>query len=159
MLHFVIAAMTGVGLRRCGAKEGTCAIHGGQRLQLQLRRRVHARHVPRCLASFRRTAHHACVPAQPFPPLQVMRAALECAHRGWGESVVIGVAAAGKELATRPFQVRSHLLCNGMLPRLGKVCCCPDACRCLLAGESCNESGCVTRPSPAVLPAHHTRSW
>lgn len=35
-----------------------------------------------------------------------MRAALECAHRGWGESVVIGVAAAGKELATRPFQVR-----------------------------------------------------
>jgi S-(hydroxymethyl)glutathione dehydrogenase/alcohol dehydrogenase len=34
-----------------------------------------------------------------------MRAALECAHRGWGESVVIGVAAAGKELATRPFQL------------------------------------------------------
>lgn len=41
------------------------------------------------------------------PParLQVMRAALECAHRGWGESVVIGVAASGKELATRPFQL------------------------------------------------------
>ncbi|KAI7836929.1 hypothetical protein COHA_009261 [Chlorella ohadii] len=37
--------------------------------------------------------------------VEVMRAALECAHRGWGESVVIGVAAAGKELATRPFQL------------------------------------------------------
>ena len=36
---------------------------------------------------------------------QVMRAALECAHRGWGESCVIGVAAAGKEIATRPFQL------------------------------------------------------
>ena len=41
-----------------------------------------------------------------------MRAALECAHRGWGESVVIGVAAAGKELATRPFQVRLQLRCG-----------------------------------------------
>ena len=37
--------------------------------------------------------------------VQVMRAALECAHRGWGESCVIGVAAAGKEIATRPFQL------------------------------------------------------
>jgi len=35
----------------------------------------------------------------------VMRAALESAHRGWGESCVIGVAAAGKEIATRPFQL------------------------------------------------------
>jgi len=35
----------------------------------------------------------------------VMRSALEAAHRGWGESCVIGVAAAGKELATRPFQL------------------------------------------------------
>jgi S-(hydroxymethyl)glutathione dehydrogenase/alcohol dehydrogenase len=33
----------------------------------------------------------------------VMRTALEVAHRGWGESCVIGVAAAGHELATRPF--------------------------------------------------------
>ena len=51
----------------------------------------------------------ACIPrsrtAHPSRRLQVMRAALECAHRGWGESVVIGVAAAGKEIATRPFQV------------------------------------------------------
>lgn len=37
--------------------------------------------------------------------VEVMRAALECAHRGWGESIVIGVAAAGKEIATRPFQL------------------------------------------------------
>jgi len=37
--------------------------------------------------------------------VDVMRAALECAHRGWGESCVIGVAASGKELATRPFQL------------------------------------------------------
>jgi len=35
----------------------------------------------------------------------VMRAALECAHRGWGQSVVIGVAAAGQEISTRPFQL------------------------------------------------------
>jgi len=35
----------------------------------------------------------------------VMRQALEIAHRGWGESCVIGVAAAGKEISTRPFQL------------------------------------------------------
>ncbi|CAK9030669.1 Alcohol dehydrogenase class-3 (Alcohol dehydrogenase class-III) (Glutathione-dependent formaldehyde dehydrogenase) (FALDH) (FDH) (GSH-FDH) (S-(hydroxymethyl)glutathione dehydrogenase) [Durusdinium trenchii] len=35
----------------------------------------------------------------------VMRAALECAHKGWGESVIIGVAAAGQEISTRPFQL------------------------------------------------------
>jgi S-(hydroxymethyl)glutathione dehydrogenase/alcohol dehydrogenase len=35
----------------------------------------------------------------------VMRTALECCHRGWGESIVIGVAEAGKEIATRPFQL------------------------------------------------------
>ena len=34
-----------------------------------------------------------------------MRAALECAHRGWGMSCVIGVAASGKEISTRPFQL------------------------------------------------------
>ena len=37
--------------------------------------------------------------------VEVMRAALECAHRGWGQSCVIGVAGAGKEIATRPFQL------------------------------------------------------
>ena len=34
-----------------------------------------------------------------------MRQALECCHRGWGESIVIGVAGAGQEIATRPFQL------------------------------------------------------
>lgn len=37
--------------------------------------------------------------------VQVMRSALECAHRGWGQSCVVGVAPAGKEIATRPFQL------------------------------------------------------
>ena len=36
---------------------------------------------------------------------KVMRQALECAHRGWGESIIIGVAGAGQEIATRPFQL------------------------------------------------------
>ena len=35
----------------------------------------------------------------------VMRQALECCHRGWGVSVIIGVAESGKEIATRPFQL------------------------------------------------------
>ena len=35
----------------------------------------------------------------------VMRAALECCHKGWGTSIIIGVAEAGKEIATRPFQL------------------------------------------------------
>jgi S-(hydroxymethyl)glutathione dehydrogenase/alcohol dehydrogenase len=35
----------------------------------------------------------------------VMRVALECAHKGWGESIIIGVAGAGKEISTRPFQL------------------------------------------------------
>ena len=34
-----------------------------------------------------------------------MRQALECCHRGWGESIIIGVAASGQEIATRPFQL------------------------------------------------------
>jgi S-(hydroxymethyl)glutathione dehydrogenase/alcohol dehydrogenase len=37
--------------------------------------------------------------------VEVMRAALECAHRGWGQSVIIGVAGAGQEIRTRPFQL------------------------------------------------------
>ena len=37
--------------------------------------------------------------------VEVMRQALECCHRGWGESIVIGVAGAGQEIATRPFQL------------------------------------------------------
>ena len=37
--------------------------------------------------------------------VKVMRAALECTHRGWGQSVIIGVAGAGQEISTRPFQL------------------------------------------------------
>ena len=37
--------------------------------------------------------------------VQVMRQALECCHRGWGQSIVIGVAGAGQEISTRPFQL------------------------------------------------------
>jgi S-(hydroxymethyl)glutathione dehydrogenase/alcohol dehydrogenase len=37
--------------------------------------------------------------------VHVMRQALECCHRGWGESIIIGVAEAGQEIATRPFQL------------------------------------------------------
>jgi S-(hydroxymethyl)glutathione dehydrogenase/alcohol dehydrogenase len=37
--------------------------------------------------------------------VQVMRQALECCHKGWGVSVIIGVAAAGQEISTRPFQL------------------------------------------------------
>jgi S-(hydroxymethyl)glutathione dehydrogenase/alcohol dehydrogenase len=37
--------------------------------------------------------------------VEVMRQALECCHRGWGESIIIGVAGAGQEIATRPFQL------------------------------------------------------
>jgi S-(hydroxymethyl)glutathione dehydrogenase/alcohol dehydrogenase len=35
----------------------------------------------------------------------LMRQALECCHRGWGESIIIGVAGAGQEISTRPFQL------------------------------------------------------
>jgi S-(hydroxymethyl)glutathione dehydrogenase/alcohol dehydrogenase len=37
--------------------------------------------------------------------VNVMRAALECTHRGWGQSVIIGVAGAGQEISARPFQL------------------------------------------------------
>jgi S-(hydroxymethyl)glutathione dehydrogenase/alcohol dehydrogenase len=37
--------------------------------------------------------------------VDVMRAALECCHKGWGESTIIGVAGAGQEISTRPFQL------------------------------------------------------
>jgi S-(hydroxymethyl)glutathione dehydrogenase/alcohol dehydrogenase len=37
--------------------------------------------------------------------VHLMRSALECCHKGWGESVIIGVAGAGQEIATRPFQL------------------------------------------------------
>src|ERR1700744_2663362 len=37
--------------------------------------------------------------------VKVMRQALECAHRGWGQSIIVGVAGAGQEIGTRPFQL------------------------------------------------------
>ena len=37
--------------------------------------------------------------------VEVMRQALECCHKGWGESIIIGVAASGEEISTRPFQL------------------------------------------------------
>lgn len=36
---------------------------------------------------------------------KLMRAALECCHKGWGQSIIIGVAGAGQEISTRPFQL------------------------------------------------------
>jgi S-(hydroxymethyl)glutathione dehydrogenase/alcohol dehydrogenase len=37
--------------------------------------------------------------------VHLMRSALECCHKGWGESTIIGVAGAGQEISTRPFQL------------------------------------------------------
>ncbi len=37
--------------------------------------------------------------------VNLMRAALECCHKGWGESIIVGVAGAGQEISTRPFQL------------------------------------------------------
>ena len=37
--------------------------------------------------------------------VKVMRSALECCHKGWGESVIVGVAGSGEEISTRPFQL------------------------------------------------------
>ena len=37
--------------------------------------------------------------------VKVMRQALECCHKGWGQSIIIGVAGAGEEISTRPFQL------------------------------------------------------
>jgi len=37
--------------------------------------------------------------------INIMRSALECCHKGWGESIIIGVAGAGQEISTRPFQL------------------------------------------------------
>ncbi|MBX3570889.1 MAG: S-(hydroxymethyl)glutathione dehydrogenase/class III alcohol dehydrogenase [Mesorhizobium sp.] len=45
--------------------------------------------------------------------VKVMRQALECAHRGWGESIVIGVAGAGQEISTRPFQLVTGRIWKG----------------------------------------------
>ena len=48
---------------------------------------------------------HRYAAKEEMPASAVMRQALECAHKGWGESVIIGVAPAGAEISTRPFQL------------------------------------------------------
>jgi S-(hydroxymethyl)glutathione dehydrogenase / alcohol dehydrogenase len=45
--------------------------------------------------------------------VDVMRAALECCHKGWGESIIIGVAGAGQEIRTRPFQLVTGRIWRG----------------------------------------------
>jgi S-(hydroxymethyl)glutathione dehydrogenase/alcohol dehydrogenase len=45
--------------------------------------------------------------------VKTMRAALECCHKGWGESTIIGVAAAGEEISTRPFQLVTGRIWRG----------------------------------------------
>ncbi len=45
--------------------------------------------------------------------VKVMRQALECCHKGWGESIIIGVAGAGQEIATRPFQLLTGRVWRG----------------------------------------------
>ncbi len=62
--------------------------------------------------------------------VDVMRAALESAHRGWGESCIIGVAAAGMEISTRPFQLVT-----------GRRCVCVCAC----VSDTSNTSEWATR--------------
>lgn len=42
-----------------------------------------------------------------------MRSALECCHKGWGESVIIGVVGAGQEISTRPFQLVTGRIWRG----------------------------------------------
>ena len=42
-----------------------------------------------------------------------MRTALECAHKGWGESIIIGVAGSGEEISTRPFQLVTGRIWKG----------------------------------------------
>ncbi len=51
--------------------------------------------------------------------VQLMRAALECCHKGWGESVIIGVAGAGQEISTRPFQLVTGRVWRGSGVRRG----------------------------------------
>ena len=60
----------------------------------------------------------------------VMRAALECAHRGWGTSCVIGVAASGREISTRPFQLVTGRVWKGAYLRTTRSCCCCCCCYC-----------------------------
>ena len=48
----------------------------------------------------------------------LMRQALECCHKGWGQSIIIGVAAAGQEICTRPFQLVTGRVWKGFSSRI-----------------------------------------
>ena len=54
--------------------------------------------------------------------VNTMRQALESCHKGWGQSVIIGVAEAGKEIATRPFQLVTGRVWRGSAFGGYKVC-------------------------------------
>lgn len=77
-----------------------CANHGEQVVFLKffisrvMQEEMRTRSLLLCLVSIEQ---HDCFPSQ--------RAALEACHKGWGESVIIGVAGAGQEISTRPFQL------------------------------------------------------
>ena len=45
--------------------------------------------------------------------VELMRSALECCHKGWGQSIIIGVAGAGQEISTRPFQLVTGRIWRG----------------------------------------------
>ena len=45
--------------------------------------------------------------------VELMRSALECCHKGWGQSIIIGVAGAGQEISTRPFQLVTGRMWRG----------------------------------------------
>ena len=45
--------------------------------------------------------------------VELMRSALECCHKGWGQSIIIGVAGAGQEITTRPFQLVTGRIWRG----------------------------------------------
>jgi S-(hydroxymethyl)glutathione dehydrogenase/alcohol dehydrogenase len=51
--------------------------------------------------------------------VNIMRSALECAHRGWGQAVIIGAAGAGQEISTLPFQLVTG--CKWMGSAFGSV--------------------------------------
>ena len=57
--------------------------------------------------------------------VEVMRQALECCHKGWGESCIVGVAGAGKEISTRPFQLVTGRSWRGtalVAPAVARMC-------------------------------------
>jgi len=58
-----------------------------------------------CVCARARAYVREDVRVQAIGRVDTMRAALECAHRGWGKSVIVGVAASGQEISTRPFQL------------------------------------------------------